>query len=108
MKKRIVMLLVIASFAIGITVHNVSFAEKADKEVRQKQKVDDLYKELELFSDAVSIIRTDYVEEKKSKELIYGALKGMLASLDPYSQFMDPDTYNEMKVETEGEFGGIG
>ena len=108
MKKRIVMLLIIASFAIGITVHNISFAEKADKEVQQKQKTDDLYKELELFSDAVSIIRADYVEEKKSKELIYGALKGMLASLDPYSQFMDPDTYNEMKVETEGEFGGIG
>ncbi len=108
MKKRIAMLLVIASFVIGITVYNISFAEKADKEVQQKQKVDDLYKELELFSDAVSIIRADYVEEKKSKDLIYGALKGMLASLDPYSQFMDPDTYNEMKVETEGEFGGIG
>jgi len=105
MKKRIVLLLVIASFAIGITAHNISFAEKQE---RQKQKPDDIYKELELFSDAVSIIRADYVEAKKSKELIYGALKGMLSSLDPYSQFMDPDTYNEMKVETEGEFGGIG
>jgi carboxyl-terminal processing protease len=105
MKKRIVMLLVVASFAIGIAVQNISLAEKQEQ---QKQKADDLYKELELFSDAVSIIRADYVEEKKSKELIYGALKGMLASLDPYSQFMDPDTYNEMKVETEGEFGGIG
>jgi len=105
MKKRIVLLLVLASFAIGIAAHNISFAEK---EAQQKQKADDLYKELEIFSDAVSIIRTDYVEDKKSKDLIYGALKGMLASLDPYSQFMDPDTYNEMKVETEGEFGGIG
>lgn len=104
MKKKIVLLLVIASFAIGIATQ-ITFAEK---EAQQKQKADDLYKELELFSDAVSIIRTDYVEEKKSKDIIYGALKGMLASLDPYSQFMDPDTYNEMKVETEGEFGGIG
>ena len=107
MKKRIVILLVIASFAIGIAAHNITLAEKQG-EVQQKQKTDDLYKQLELFSDAVSIIRTDYVEEKKSKDLIYGALKGMLSSLDPYSQFMDPDTYNEMKVETEGEFGGIG
>ena len=105
MKKRIVILLIIASFAIGIAAHNISFAEKQEQ---QKQKADDLYKQLELFSDAVSVIRTDYVEEKKSKDLIYGALKGMLSSLDPYSQFMDPDTYNEMKVETEGEFGGIG
>jgi carboxyl-terminal processing protease len=106
MKKRIVLLLIIASFAIGLTVRGISFAEKQQEQ--QKQKADDLYKELELFSDAVSIIRADYVEEKKSKDLIYGALKGMLSSLDPYSQFMDPDTYNEMKVETEGEFGGIG
>lgn len=105
MKKRIVILLVIASFVIGIAGRNISFAEKLEQ---QKQKSDDIYKQLELFSDAVSIIRADYVEEKKSKDLIYGALKGMLASLDPYSQFMDPDTYNEMKVETEGEFGGIG
>ena len=107
MKKRIVILLIIASFAIGITAHNISFAEKQEQQ-QQKQKTDDLYKQLELFSDAVSIIRTDYVEDKKSKDLIYGALKGMLSSLDPYSQFMDSDTYNEMKVETEGEFGGIG
>ncbi|MCX5692182.1 MAG: S41 family peptidase [Candidatus Omnitrophica bacterium] len=103
MKKRIILPIVIASFAIGMLIHHVSFAE-----TKELQKTDDLYKELELFSDAVSIIRTDYVEEKKSKDLMYGALKGMLASLDPYSQFMDPDTYNEMKVETEGEFGGIG
>ena len=109
MKKRIVLLLVVTSFALGAAVYSsISFAAKQEQAQEQKPKTDDLYKELELFSDAVSIIRTDYVEEKKSKDLIYGALKGMLASLDPYSQFMDPDTYNEMKIETEGEFGGIG
>ncbi|MDP2912120.1 MAG: peptidase S41, partial [Candidatus Omnitrophota bacterium] len=91
MKKRIVLLLVITSFALGAAVYSsISFAAKQEQEQQQKPKTDDLYKELELFSDAVSIIRTDYVEEKKSKDLIYGALKGMLASLDPYSQFMDP------------------
>ena len=103
MKKRIILPVVIASFVIGMLIHHVGFAETQDR-----KKTDDLYKELELFSDAVSEIRANYVEEKKPKDLIYGALKGMLASLDPYSQFMDPDTYNEMKVETEGEFGGIG
>ena len=101
-RKIIVTLMVIFSFTLGLWINHIGLAEK------QQQKADDLYKELELFSDAVSIIRTDYVEDKKSKDLMYGALKGMLASLDPYSQFMDPDTYNEMKVETEGEFGGIG
>ncbi len=67
-----------------------------------------LYHELEIFSDALSIVQSDYVEEPEAKQLIYGALKGMLATLDPYSQFLDPDSYNELKVDTEGEFGGLG
>lgn len=69
---------------------------------------EELYKELELFEHALSIVRTDYVEEPQPQPLIYGALKGMLATLDPYSQFMDPDSYNELKTDTEGQFGGLG
>ena len=69
---------------------------------------EEIYKELELFEYALSLVRSDYVEEPQAKQLIYGALKGMLATLDPYSQFLDPDMYNELKVETEGEFGGLG
>ena len=74
----------------------------------QEQRDDDFYRQLEIFTDALSLVQSDYVEEPKPKELVYGALKGMLQSLDPYSQFMDPDAYNEIKVETEGEFGGLG
>jgi carboxyl-terminal processing protease len=48
------------------------------------------------------------VDDVKPKDLIYGALRGMLSALDPHSQFMDPDTYNELKVDTEGKFGGLG
>ena len=69
---------------------------------------DEFYKETDLFEDALDKVRTDYVEEPEAKKLIYGALKGLLATLDPYSQFLDPDSYNELKVETEGEFGGLG
>ncbi|MFH1246062.1 MAG: S41 family peptidase [Candidatus Omnitrophota bacterium] len=69
---------------------------------------DDFYEEIELFTDALTLIRSEYVEDAKYKDLIYGALKGMLVSLDPYSQFLDPDDYKEVKVETEGEFGGLG
>ncbi|MFC1623795.1 S41 family peptidase [Candidatus Omnitrophota bacterium] len=101
MNKKTTLLMVTVGFLAGFLMSNIGFAEKS-------QPPDDLYKELELFSDAVSIIRSDYVEQAQSKDLIYGALKGMLSSLDPYSQFMDPETYNEMKIETEGEFGGIG
>ncbi|MFH0858336.1 MAG: S41 family peptidase [Candidatus Omnitrophota bacterium] len=72
------------------------------------KKKAELYKQAQLFSDTLAIIQSDYVEEPKSKDLIYGALKGMLSSLDPHSQFMAPETYNELKVNTEGKFGGIG
>ena len=74
----------------------------------EKKKKDDLFRQVELFSDTLAIIQTDYVDEVNSKDLIYSALKGMLSSLDPHSQFMDPDTYNELKVDTEGKFGGLG
>lgn len=73
-----------------------------------KNKKDDLYKYVRLLSDTITIVQEDYVSEVLAKDLIYGALKGMISSLDPHSQFMDSDTYNELKVETEGKFGGIG
>ena len=66
------------------------------------------YKELQLFTDVLSIVRQDYVEEVDMKELVYGGIKGMMAVLDPHSSFMPPDLYKEMQVETKGEFGGIG
>lgn len=70
----------------------------------------DYFKELELFTDAISVIETDYVDADnlEPKKLIYGALKGMMSQLDPYSQFMEPDEFKEMKQETEGKFGGLG
>jgi carboxyl-terminal processing protease len=75
---------------------------------QDKKKSNDLFKQVELFSSSLAIIQSDYVDEVKPRDLIYGALKGMLSSLDPHSQFMDPDTYNELKVDTEGKFGGLG
>jgi len=69
---------------------------------------DQLYKLIEIFSDSLAVIQKEYVDETKIKDLIYGSLKGMLSSLDPHSQFMDPDTYNELKVDTQGKFGGVG
>lgn len=66
------------------------------------------YEELKTFTEVLSIVRKSYVEDVKVKDLIYGAIKGMLYSLDPHSGFMTPDVYKEMQVETKGEFGGIG
>ncbi|HMK49239.1 MAG TPA: S41 family peptidase [Thermodesulfovibrionales bacterium] len=66
------------------------------------------YEELKVFTEALSLIRKNYVEDVKPKDLIYGAIKGMLSSLDPHSAFMTPDQYKEMQVDTKGEFGGLG
>ncbi|MCR4337922.1 MAG: S41 family peptidase [Candidatus Omnitrophica bacterium] len=68
----------------------------------------DLYSQIELFSYALTTIQSEYVEEKTPKDLIYGSLKGMLSSLDPHSQFLEPDDYKELKTETQGKFGGLG
>jgi carboxyl-terminal processing protease len=70
----------------------------------------DYYKQIEQFANVLSIIQTDYVDSEgiDPKELIYGAMEGMVSKLDSYSQFMEPEEYREMKMETEGEFGGVG
>ncbi len=81
---------------------------EAKRPLADRATSEDFYKEIELFEHAMSLVRSDYVEEPKAKQLIYGAIKGMLETLDPYSQFLDPDSYNELKVDTEGEFGGLG
>jgi len=72
------------------------------------QNKKDLYSQVEIFSYALSTIQSEYVDEKTPQDLIYGALKGMLSSLDPHSEFMDPDEYKDLKTETEGKFGGLG
>lgn len=69
---------------------------------------DDLYSQIELFSYALTTIQSEYVDEKTPKDLIYGSLKGMLSTLDPHSQFLDPEEYNDLKTETQGKFGGLG
>ncbi len=66
------------------------------------------YESIELFTDVMSIIKKSYVEEVDTKKLVYGAINGMLTSLDPHSSFMPPDTYKEMKIDTKGAFGGLG
>lgn len=66
------------------------------------------YESIELFTDVLAIVKKSYVEEVDTKKLVYGAINGMLAALDPHSSFMPPETYKEMKIETKGTFGGLG
>ena len=66
------------------------------------------YEDLKVFTEALTMIKKNYVEEAKTKDLVYGAIKGMLSSLDPHSSFLNPEAFKEMQAETKGEFGGIG
>lgn len=71
---------------------------------------DSPYPSLELFSYVMEKVRKDYVDGQKLtyQELVYGALKGMLNTLDPHSEFMEPDKYKELQSDTQGAFGGLG
>ena len=106
-KKALKAVLVIAVMVFAASVAIGGFEKTSADKARGVSKAG-LYQQVELFADAVSILRSDYVDELDSKKLIYGAMKGMLASLDDYSQFMDPDEYDEIRIETKGEFGGVG
>lgn len=68
------------------------------------------YPSLELFAQVMHLIRRDYVEgeDLTYRDLVRGAVRGMLESLDPYSEFLEPQRYDDLRHDTEGQFGGLG
>jgi carboxyl-terminal processing protease len=76
-------------------------AQETDKKVN-------VYEQLDLFGDIFERIRAQYVEEVDEGDLIEAAINGMLTSLDPHSSYLSPDDANDMRVQTRGEFGGLG
>jgi len=66
------------------------------------------YEELKTFSEVLTQVQKSYVDETKVKDLVQGAIRGMLSTLDPHSAYMTPEMFKEMQVETKGEFGGVG
>ncbi len=64
--------------------------------------------ELRNFSDIFSRIKTDYVEKVDDKTLLENAIRGMLSGLDPHSTYLNPDEYQELRIGTSGQFGGLG
>ena len=98
MKKAFVIgsLLVVLTLTLGGTVASKSTDGSAT------------YEQLRLFTEVLSIVQNQYVDEVPPKELIYSAIKGTLRGLDPHSSFLDPESYKDMQVETSGSFGGLG
>jgi len=97
-RKVILSIILISSLMVCVTIPYSSV----------KARSDEIYEKLKIFSEVLSIIQKNYVEETKPEDLIYGAINGMLRTLDPHSSFMLPDIYKELQVETKGSFGGIG
>jgi len=105
MKRKFSYGLLLTALAINLFVgaevyrQNVGAAEK-----------DDPYPNLKMFSTVLERVRQDYVDGDKVtyQELIQGAMKGMLNTLDPHSEFMDTSKYDELKKDTQGQFGGVG
>lgn len=77
-------------------------------EDEEKQTVEDTYRQLNLFGDVFERVRGQYVEELTDEEIIENAIQGMLSSLDPHSSYLDADDFQDMQVQTRGEFGGLG
>ncbi|MFC4623773.1 S41 family peptidase [Daeguia caeni] len=71
-------------------------------------KDSDVYKQLSLLGDIFERVRSQYVTPPDDKKLIESAINGMLTSLDPHSSYLDPEAAQDMRVQTKGEFGGLG
>ena len=93
------------SVLILLSLFLLTSAAMAD--VSQKER-EDTYKQLELFSNVLSMLQENYVEPINTKDLIEGAINGLLLSLDPHSSYMTPESFQELKDETHGSFTGIG
>ncbi|WP_417495280.1 S41 family peptidase [Maricaulis sp.] len=91
----------ILAFALGA----VAIAVAA--EGRQEDH-SETFRQLELFGDVLSRIESDYVTETEQSEMIEAAIEGMLTSLDPHSAYHNPDSYENLRVTTRGEYGGLG
>jgi carboxyl-terminal processing protease len=89
---------------------NLLIGTKVFLATAQAAERDSAYPSLELFTTVLEKVRTDYVDGQnvKYQDLVYGALKGMLNTLDPHSEFMEPDKYRELQNDTQGAFGGLG
>lgn len=83
-------------FLAGQWVPNVSAVPRQD------------YESLETFTNVLSIVKKNYVENVDTKSLVTGAINGMLSSLDPHSAYLTPELYKELQMDTQGRFGGLG
>jgi carboxyl-terminal processing protease len=105
MKRRLIFGVVVVALSINLVIGARMYLSTA-----QAAEKDSAYPSLELFTYVMEKVRKDYVDGGKLtyKDLVYAALKGMLNTLDPHSEFMEPEKYKELQNDTQGAFGGLG
>ena len=105
MRKRILYGVLVTALALNLGLGAGIYLTYA-----QSDGKDDVYRHMELFTRVLEQVRQEYVDGDKLtyQELVYAALRGMLSTLDPHSEFMDQAKYDELKKDTEGSFGGVG
>lgn len=94
-------------FLVVLPLLIITVPVSASAEISQSEK-EVTYKQLELFSNILSILQEHYVEEINTKEALNGAIRGLLFSLDPHSSYLPPESYRDLQDETRGSFTGIG
>ena len=108
-KYRIIFLFSIL-FILSVSVNCVKVyaAVKAGHKAAVKKFDSNTVKNLRLFSKVYALIKNDYIKKEPSKKLMFGAIEGMISTLDPHTYFLTPSEFRQMKSETSGEFTGIG
>lgn len=98
----------LALLSASIFILPANAQDKAASEKKKESAYSETYRQLNLFGDVFERIRAEYVEEVNDKELIESALNGMLSDLDPHSSYLTEEKFKDMRVDTKGEFGGLG
>jgi len=106
MKRRFIFGLVVVALLLNLAVGAKIYLSAS----QATNEDDSAQQNLEVFTDAMQKIRSEYVDGKdlKYQQLVYAALKGMVGKLDPHSEFLDESSFQELQDDTEGQFGGLG
>ena len=106
--KRSLIILILGFIAGGIFFNQIDKTALMAQAKNGSEDKNRVYEQLNLFGEVFDRIRSGYVEDVNSSDLISAAIRGMLTSLDPHSGYMPPESFQDMQVDTKGAFGGLG
>ncbi len=106
--KRSLIILILGFIAGGIFFNQIDKTALMAQAKNDSEDKNQVYEQLNLFGEVFDRIRSGYVEDVNSSDLISAAIRGMLTSLDPHSGYMPPESFQDMQVDTRGAFGGLG